>query len=444
MKRVIRSLVSSTGYRVMAASDVREALYAAGQDACVLERVASRVAAVRRHALQEAHVHVLAVDVAALVCAHRAIDEDESTLVCPPPVLVGAHDDHHVDVRVRPRISMRDRSAQQQRQGALVRLEGSHDVADRVRMVGGQVEPTDLQGGLRVVAGHGPATVSQPRCTRCYRRDHPSRHPGGRRSAHRRAGQARARRGHRATRRRHAHGRARRLELNGNDEYMLERALKLTEAHGGEVSLLAMAPAAGVDALRKGLAIGATRAYHVVDDASRGLGHPGDRGGAVRGAPARSVPTWCSWVPARPMARAPWSARPSRRACACRISAMRRTSRWWEIAGTPVVRARRPHGQRPRGGPGGLAGGGHGHPAPGRAAISVPARHHGRADPRDRSPGTSRTWASSRRRSAGRRAATRVIDAATPPERGTATVVTTPPDQAAATVVDFLASRGLI
>ena len=60
------------------------------------------------------------------------------------------------------------------------------------------------------------------------------------------------------------------LELNGNDEYMLERALKLVEGHGGEVSLLAMAPAAGVDALRKGLAIGATRAYHVVDDALAG------------------------------------------------------------------------------------------------------------------------------------------------------------------------------
>jgi len=60
------------------------------------------------------------------------------------------------------------------------------------------------------------------------------------------------------------------LELNGNDEYKLERALKLTEAHGGEVSLLAMSPATGIDALRKGLAIGATRAYHVVDDALAG------------------------------------------------------------------------------------------------------------------------------------------------------------------------------
>ncbi len=60
------------------------------------------------------------------------------------------------------------------------------------------------------------------------------------------------------------------LELNGNDEYMLERALKLTESRGGEVSLLAMAPSAGVDALRKGLAIGAAGAYHLVDDALAG------------------------------------------------------------------------------------------------------------------------------------------------------------------------------
>ena len=29
---------------------------------------------------------------------------------------------------------------------------------------------------------------------------------------------------------------ARQLEANGNDEYLLEKALKLTEAHGGEVT----------------------------------------------------------------------------------------------------------------------------------------------------------------------------------------------------------------
>ena len=60
------------------------------------------------------------------------------------------------------------------------------------------------------------------------------------------------------------------LEANGNDEYVLEKALKLTEAHGGEVSLLSMGPAPALDALRKALAMGATRAYHVQDDALAG------------------------------------------------------------------------------------------------------------------------------------------------------------------------------
>jgi len=60
------------------------------------------------------------------------------------------------------------------------------------------------------------------------------------------------------------------LEANGNDEYTLEKALKLTEAHGGDVTILTMGPASATDALRKGLAMGAARAVHVVDDALRG------------------------------------------------------------------------------------------------------------------------------------------------------------------------------
>jgi len=60
------------------------------------------------------------------------------------------------------------------------------------------------------------------------------------------------------------------LEPNGNDEYVLEAALKLTETHGGEVTLLTMGPAAAADALRKGLAMGATRAVHVSDEALAG------------------------------------------------------------------------------------------------------------------------------------------------------------------------------
>jgi len=60
------------------------------------------------------------------------------------------------------------------------------------------------------------------------------------------------------------------LEANGNDEYLLEKALKLTEEHGGEVTLLSLAPANGAEALRKALAMGAARAVHVVDDPVRG------------------------------------------------------------------------------------------------------------------------------------------------------------------------------
>ena len=38
--------------------------------------------------------------------------------------------------------------------------------------------------------------------------------------------------------------------INANDEYALEAALKLTEAHGGEVTLVSMAPPAGAETLR--------------------------------------------------------------------------------------------------------------------------------------------------------------------------------------------------
>ncbi len=55
--------------------------------------------------------------------------------------------------------------------------------------------------------------------------------------------------------------------INGNDEYVLEAALKLVEAHGGEVTLLSMAPPSGVETMRKGLAMGAHRGVLVTDPA---------------------------------------------------------------------------------------------------------------------------------------------------------------------------------
>ena len=58
--------------------------------------------------------------------------------------------------------------------------------------------------------------------------------------------------------------------INGNDEYVLEAALKLVEAHGGEITLLAMAQPNAPETLRKGLAMGAHRATLVTDGALAG------------------------------------------------------------------------------------------------------------------------------------------------------------------------------
>jgi electron transfer flavoprotein beta subunit len=54
--------------------------------------------------------------------------------------------------------------------------------------------------------------------------------------------------------------------LNGSDEYTLEAALRLVDAHAADVTLVAMAPAEARDALRKGLAMGAARAVLVTDE----------------------------------------------------------------------------------------------------------------------------------------------------------------------------------
>ena len=60
------------------------------------------------------------------------------------------------------------------------------------------------------------------------------------------------------------------LEANGNDEYLLEKALKLTDTHGGEVTVLTIGPAGAMEPLRKALAMGAARAVHVADDGLKG------------------------------------------------------------------------------------------------------------------------------------------------------------------------------
>ena len=60
--------------------------------------------------------------------------------------------------------------------------------------------------------------------------------------------------------------------VNGNDEYALEAALKLTAgaSEGSEITLVSMAPASAPETLRKALAMGATRGIHVTDPALAG------------------------------------------------------------------------------------------------------------------------------------------------------------------------------
>jgi electron transfer flavoprotein beta subunit len=62
--------------------------------------------------------------------------------------------------------------------------------------------------------------------------------------------------------------------VNGNDEYALEAALQLVEAHGGEVAILTMAPAGAVDTMRKALAMGALRGVLVTDASLEGADLP--------------------------------------------------------------------------------------------------------------------------------------------------------------------------
>src|ERR1700761_3175567 len=53
--------------------------------------------------------------------------------------------------------------------------------------------------------------------------------------------------------------------MNELDEYAVEEALRLKEAHGGEVIVLTMGPEKAVETIRKALSMGADSAVHVVD-----------------------------------------------------------------------------------------------------------------------------------------------------------------------------------
>src|SRR3982751_6633876 len=58
--------------------------------------------------------------------------------------------------------------------------------------------------------------------------------------------------------------------INEMDEYAIEEALTVKEAHGGEVTVLTVGPDTATDAIRKALSMGADKAVHVSDPALHG------------------------------------------------------------------------------------------------------------------------------------------------------------------------------
>src|SRR5271165_4209800 len=58
--------------------------------------------------------------------------------------------------------------------------------------------------------------------------------------------------------------------INELDEYAIEEALQIKEAHEGEVTVLTMGPEKASESIRKALSMGADKAVHLVDDALAG------------------------------------------------------------------------------------------------------------------------------------------------------------------------------
>jgi electron transfer flavoprotein beta subunit len=58
--------------------------------------------------------------------------------------------------------------------------------------------------------------------------------------------------------------------INELDEYGIEEALLIKEAHGGEVTVLTMGPDKASESIRKALSMGADKAVHLTDDALAG------------------------------------------------------------------------------------------------------------------------------------------------------------------------------
>jgi electron transfer flavoprotein beta subunit len=58
--------------------------------------------------------------------------------------------------------------------------------------------------------------------------------------------------------------------INEMDDYAIEEALRLQEAHGGEVTIVTMGPVRAAESIRKALSMGPDKAVHICDDALAG------------------------------------------------------------------------------------------------------------------------------------------------------------------------------
>jgi electron transfer flavoprotein beta subunit len=58
--------------------------------------------------------------------------------------------------------------------------------------------------------------------------------------------------------------------LDPGDEFGVEAGLQMKEAHGGEVTLVSMGPAGAMEAIRRGLSMGADKGVLVTDDSLQG------------------------------------------------------------------------------------------------------------------------------------------------------------------------------
>jgi electron transfer flavoprotein beta subunit len=58
--------------------------------------------------------------------------------------------------------------------------------------------------------------------------------------------------------------------LDPGDEFGVEAGLQLKESHGGEVTLVSMGPAPAMEAIRRGLSMGADKGVLITDDALQG------------------------------------------------------------------------------------------------------------------------------------------------------------------------------